>query len=106
MIKRKIPKKTIFYIIILVVLGIATYFMTEYGKSQKVTKILNDLAYKNINNVKVYGITKVEDKVTRIQGFKYFVKFNDNSTHKQCKGFVYKDFKRKLNKDIICKEKN
>ena len=103
---RQIPKKTILYIVILVILGIAIYFMTQYGKSQKVSKILNDLDYKNISDVKVYGVTKVEDKVTRIQGFKYFVKFTDNTNNKLCKGFVYKDFKRKINKDITCKDNN
>ncbi len=103
---RPIPKSTMIYMVILVILGILTYFLTQNGKSQKVTRILNQLGYTKVANVKVYGITKVEDEVTRVQGFKYFVKFEDLLAHKACKGFVYKDFKQKVDKDIICKDNN
>ena len=101
---RAIPKKSFVIMIILILLGIATYFITQNGKAQKVTKILKEVGYTNVSNVKVYGVTKVENKDTKIQGFKYFVIFNDLETNQQCKGFVLKDFKRKTAKDLICGE--
>ena len=99
---RKLPKKSLIIITILILLGIATFFLTENGKSQKVSKILNTLGYNNIKDVKVYGVTKVENKDTRVQGFKYFVVFKDLSANQECKGFILKDFKRNSEKDIIC----
>jgi hypothetical protein len=102
---RKIPKQNLIIILIVIVLGIFSYFIAKNGKTSKVTKILYSLNYKNINNIKVYGVTKVEDENTRIQGYKYFVIFTDKTTKKECRGFVMKDFKQNVKKDISCKDK-
>jgi hypothetical protein len=101
---RQIPKKSLYIIAILILLGIATFFLTQDGKSKKVTKILHKVGYKNVKDVKVYGVTKVEDKDTRIQGFKYFVIFKDIDNNQECRGFVSQDFKRNTKKDISCKD--
>ena len=102
--KREIPKKSFIIIVILVLLGVATFFITENGKSQKVAKILHSIGYKNIDDVTVYGVTKVENRDTKIQGFKYFVIFQDLDKNQECRGFVMKDFKRKVKEDISCKD--
>jgi len=102
---RAIPKKSFVIIAILILLGVATYYITRNGKTQKVTKILHDVGYTQVSNVKVYGVTKVENKDTKIQGFKYFVIFTDDLTKQECRGFVLKDFKRKTAKDLNCGEK-
>jgi hypothetical protein len=101
---RTIPKKSLIIIAILVLLGIATFYMTQNGKAQKVSKILHTVGYTNISDVKVYGVTKVENKDTKIQGFKYFVIFQDLSNKQECRGFILKDFKRNVIKDISCKD--
>ncbi|HIP12183.1 MAG TPA: hypothetical protein EYG73_05625 [Arcobacter sp.] len=102
---RAIPKKSFVIMAILILLGAATFFMTENGKAQKVTRILTQLGYTNVSNVKVYGTTKVENKDTKIQGFKYFVIFTNLNTKQECRGFVLKDFKRKTAEDISCGDK-
>jgi len=102
---RSIPKKSFIIIAILVLLGVATFFITQNGKAQKVTKILIEMGYTNISDVKVYGVTKVENKDTKIQGFKYFVIFKNLETTQECRGFVLKDFKRKTAEDLICGDK-
>ena len=88
--------------IILILAGFATFFLTEDGKSKKVTKILHKVGYTHVQDVKVYGITKVENKDTRVQGFKYFVIFKNNDTNQKCRGFVLQDFKRHTADDITC----
>ena len=99
---RAIPKKSLIIMAILVLAGIATFFLTEKGKSQKVTRILYKVGYTDVKDVKVYGITKVENKDTRVQGFKYFVIFTDNKTNQKCRGFVLQDFKKNTADDITC----
>jgi len=100
---RPIPLKSYIIMGILVILGIAVYFITQNGKLIKATRILKTLGYNNISNVKVYGKAKVEDKITRIQGFKYFVTFTDNK-NRECRGFILKTFNNKTAQDIDCKD--
>ena len=100
---RKLPRKTIIILITISILAAFVYYLTQEEKKSKVTAILSQVGYKNVSNVKVYGATKVEDKDTKIQGFRYFVIFNNVETNQECRGFVVKDFKRKYKKDITCK---
>ena len=101
---RKLPKKTIVYIVVLILLGIVWYFLVAYGKSAKVTKILYDLGYKNISHVKVYGVHEFLREDINVKGYKYTVNFINNDTNQQCKGFVLKDFKQNITEDLICKK--
>jgi len=100
---RKISKKTWIWISIIIILGAISFFIVENGKSGKAEKVLNELGYTEISNVKVYSITQVENIDTKIQGYKYFVKFRDNKEDKECKGFILKDFKHNVDKDLDCK---
>lgn len=99
---RKISTKTYIFMAVIAILGIIIFYMAEQGKSAKAEKILVELGYKNTNNVKVYSVTQFENIDTKIQGYKYFVSFTDASTNKHCKGFIAKDFKQNVNKDIVC----
>jgi hypothetical protein len=99
---RKINKNMSIVIGIIILLGIAVFFMVENGKSSKAKKILIELGYKNIGNVEVYSVTQVENVDTKIQGYKYFVKFKDLEQNKECKGFILKDFKHNIDKDVVC----
>ena len=98
---RKLPVKTKVILMSLGIIAIIIIFLIENSKSMNANAILKTLGYKNISNLKVYSKTQVEDKDTKIQGFKYFVKFINDENH-QCRGFIVKDFKRITKKDIIC----
>ena len=47
---RKIPKKTIIYMIIIILLGVVWLYLVSYGKTSKVTKILHSLGYNRIES--------------------------------------------------------
>lgn len=99
---RKISTKTYAFMIAIVLLGIAIFYLAENGKSTKATKILVDLGYKNAQNVEVFSVTQFENIDTKVQGYKYFVKFTDALANKECEGFIIKDFKHNIDKDITC----
>ncbi len=99
---RKIGKKTWIWMGIIILLGIIVFFIVENGKSVKAEKVLHELGYQQVSDVKVYSITQVENIDTKVQGYKYFVKFKDVKENKECKGFILKDFKHNVDKDLIC----
>jgi hypothetical protein len=100
---RKLPKKTKIIFFILIIISILVYFSQKNGKEIKAFKILNKIGYSNIVNLKVYSKTQVEDKITRIQGYKYFVIFKNQDNNKTCRGFIYRNFKNKTAQDLSCK---
>jgi len=103
---RQIPKKTIIWFAVMIVLAIAIYLITETTRVHKAQYILDDQGYKNISNLKVYSKQKFQDPATMIEGYQYFVKFRNNDTNQDCKGFVIRNFKNIMDKDIVCgKEK-
>lgn len=99
---RKLPKKTIVYVVILGLLGILWFFLVSYGKTSKVTKILDTLGYKNVTDVRVYAKHQFLREDINVKGFKYTISFRNKDTNENCKGFVLKDFKRNVEKDITC----
>ena len=101
---RKLPKKTIVYLILIGILGIISYFIVSSGQSVKVTKILNDLGYKNIKNVQVYANHEFLREDINVKGYKYTISFVNEDTQELCKGFVLKDYKRNIEKDLICQK--
>lgn len=103
---RKLPKKTIVIIVILGVLGVLWFFAVAFGQSAKATKILHTLGYKNVSDVRVYAIHKVLREDINVNGFKYTVSFINLDTNKECKGFLLKDFKQNVEKDLLCKKRN
>jgi len=102
---RKLPKKTIIYLIILGVLGVLTIFIASSGQAIKVERILHQAKYKNVSDIKVYANHQFLRDDTNIKGIKYTVSFYNNETNENCKGFVLKDFKRNVTTDLICKKR-
>jgi hypothetical protein len=99
---RKLPKKTVFLMIILAGLGIIWYFLVSTGQSSKVTKILHKLGYDKVIDVKVYANHQFIREDINVKGYKYTISFTDLNKNEVCKGFVLKDFKRNVDKDLIC----
>jgi len=103
---RKIPKKTIFIMVILISLGITWYFLVANGQSTKVTKILNKLGYDKVRDVKVYANHQFMRDDINVKGYKYTISFTNIKSLETCKGFVLQDFKRNVDKDLICTKIN
>jgi len=101
---RRLPKKTIIYMVILGVLGVVWFFLVAYGQSSKVTNILHTLGYKNVSKVKVYAYHEFLREDINIKGYKYTISFIDQDKNEECKGFVLKDFKRNVDQDLNCKK--
>jgi hypothetical protein len=101
---RRIPKKTFLLFGVIFILAGIIFGIRENTKTNKAVKILNSLGYKDISNVKVYTKKEFEDTNSRIQGYQYFVTFTNNTTSEDCRGFVLRDFKHKMDKDISCKK--
>ena len=99
---RKINRKTAIYMGIIIVLGIVFFLLVEDGKSAKAEKILTELGYQKVSDVEVFSVTQFENIDTKIQGYKYFVTFTDETTQQKCKGFIAKDFKHNVMKDLTC----
>jgi len=99
---RKMPKKTIFITIILILLGILWYFLVANGQSIKVTKILSKLGYDEVRNVKVYANHQFIRDDINVKGYKYTISFINIKNLEQCKGFVLQDFKKNVDKDLVC----
>lgn len=99
---RKMPKKTVFLMIILIGLGILWYFLVANGQATKVTKILHKLGYDKVMDVKVYANHQFIRDDINVKGYKYTISFTDISKNETCKGFVLQDFKRNVEKDLIC----
>ncbi len=101
---RRMPKKTIIYLIIMILLSFVAFYIATTGKSTKATRILGELGYKNVTNVKVYATHQFLREDTNIKGFKDTISFTNLDTNEECKGFILKDFKRNVEEDLICKK--
>lgn len=103
---RKLPKKTVFIMIILVILGLIWFVLVSFGQATKVTKILHKLGYEDVSKVRVYAHHQFLREDINVKGYKYTVSFTNNKTKEECKGFVLKDFKQNVEKDLLCQKIN
>ncbi len=103
---RKLPKKTFILIGILILLGIASLFLVASGKATKATKILDTLGYKNVKDVKVYASHEFLREDINVKGYKHTVSFVNLDTNEECKGFILRDFKNNVEKDLSCQKIN
>jgi len=99
---RRLPKKTVFIMIVLSILGIIWYFLVANGQATTVTKILHKLGYDKVIDVKVYANHQFIRDDINVKGYKYTISFTNLKTNETCKGFVLKDFKKNVEKDLIC----
>lgn len=100
---RKLPLKTKIIFVFISILALAFFLIQENTKKNKAHKILINLGYHNISNLKVFKKTEVEDTISKIKGNKYFITFTNNQTKQECRGFILKDFKHNIDQDISCK---
>ncbi len=100
---RKIPTKSFIYIAVIMLLGILVMLLVESGKATKATKVLNQLGYTNVKDVKVFKKSTFLKEETNIKGYQYSLKFIDLATNKQCQGFIVRDFKGVVGQDLDCK---
>ncbi len=88
---------------ILIAAGLLSMFIVKEGKAQKATKILKELGYMQVKDVTVFSKTEFLNEDTNTKGYQYALKFIDLSNNKTCQGFILKDFKGNINKDLNCK---
>ncbi len=103
---KRLPRKTVITIVILVIVGILSMFIVKDGKSKKATKILYELGFIKIKDVVVFSKTEFLNEDSNIKGYQYALKFVDLDKNLQCNGFILKDFKGKIAKDLDCKGRN
>jgi hypothetical protein len=100
---RRLPKKTIFSIIIIIILAIAIFFVLKNLKEQKLTEILSSIGNTNIKNLEVINKLNVEDTETRYTSTVYKVIFYDNDLKQTCIGFIHRNRDGSYTKDFDCK---
>ena len=100
--QRKLPKYSIFLMILTVISAIGGFYLIQYGKDMKAKRVLEKLGYKNIIYVKTYKRENVEDYKTKTRGFKFAVKFRYDN--KECRGFLFRDYKWNVKQDVECKD--
>jgi hypothetical protein len=100
---RRLPKKTIISITIIIVLGIAIFFLLKDLKEQKLTEILANIGNTNIKSLEVINKLNVEDKETRYTSTVYKVVFYDNDLKQTCIGFIHRNRNGNYTKDFDCK---
>ncbi len=99
---RKLPTKTKLILVLLFLFGVAIYILVENGKETKARDILKTLGHTDIKDIKVAIVKEYLNEKTNIKGYRYTVRFVDNSKNKECHGFVWKDFKQNVLEDLIC----
>lgn len=101
---RKIPKKSLYIIITIIVLGALATFGISLTQQMKMKETLKTLGYTNVTNITIYNKTPVQDDETGQRSELTKLKFKDLNTNKECFGFVLKDKKtRRYSKDLDCK---
>lgn len=100
---RKLPKKTVITIIIMTIILFAGYAFIVFTKNMKMEEVLEKLGHEKISNIEVINKMVVEDIETKIKSTVYKVRFVDESTKKECIGFVHRSNRGKYSKDIDCK---
>ncbi|MCP4969726.1 MAG: hypothetical protein GY932_03900 [Arcobacter sp.] len=100
---RKIPKKSIFLIVLIILISVVGFLFITVTKNMKIKDILVTLGYKNIEDVKVINKLNVENQESKLKSTVYKVVFIDKNLNKKCVGFVHKNKYGKYKKDIDCK---
>lgn len=103
---RKLPKKTIIIIGSLIALGIISFILASAGKATKAKNILAQLGMEDVSKIRVYASQEILNEEINVKGMKYTVSFYNNTTSENCKGFIVKDYKNNVFKDLLCKKTN
>lgn len=101
---RRLPKKTIYIIIAIILLGVGALIVVNVSQHMKMQEILQTLGYPNTSSITIYNKTPMQDDATMERSELTKLKFSDLNTNKECFGFVLKNKKTgKYTKDIDCK---
>ncbi|MDZ7819215.1 MAG: hypothetical protein U5K55_11685 [Aliarcobacter sp.] len=100
---RKLPKRTIFIIILMGIIGIGIFFLLKDLKEQKLTEILATIGHSDIKSLEVINKLSVEDTETRYKSTVYKVIFYDNNLKQTCIGFIHRNRDGSYTKDFDCK---
>ncbi len=100
---RKIPKKTVFLIIVMAIIAVVGFVFVTATKNMKMEEVLMTSGHQNIKSITVANVLSVEDKETKIKSTVYKVNFTDLDLNKKCIGFVHRSNNGKYTKDIDCK---
>lgn len=100
---RRLPKKTIAWIIGVIIVGIVYFIISTNLRADKITQELAKVGFDNVTDVIIYGKHKMQDQKSKVQGYQYSVSFKDLNTNKNCKGFLLLNFDKSIHKDIECK---
>lgn len=100
---RKLPKKTIFIISILIIMGFIVFFLLKNLKELKLEEVLANIGHPNIEKLEVINKLSVEDTQTRYKSSVFKVTFYDNDLKQTCIGFVHQNKDGSYTKDFDCK---
>ncbi len=101
---RRLPKKTIYMIVGLIILGVIASFAMSLSQQAKMNGILKTLGFPNVTGITIYNKSPVQDDATKMRGELTKLKFKDLNTGKECFGFVLKNKKTgEYTKDLDCK---
>lgn len=100
---RKLPKKTIIWIVVMIAIAICIFFVLKTLKEQKMTEVIAPLGYPDVKNMQVINKLSVEDRKTRYKSTVYKVRFFDNKQNKTCIGFIHFSKNNKHSTDFDCK---
>lgn len=102
---RKLPKKTILFIVILVFLSVLVIYSQSLMTQNEVKEHLNKIGITNVKNITVYNKSKMNDEKTKGNGKLYKIKFYDIDKNKECIGLIFIDRFKKIKQDIDCEKK-
>ncbi|WP_368029459.1 hypothetical protein [Arcobacter sp. s6] len=100
---RKLPKKTVFIISILILMGFVVFFLLKNLKELKLEEVLAKIGHSNIEKLEVINKLSVEDTQTRYKSSVFKVTFYDNDLKQTCIGFVHQNRDGSYTKDFDCK---
>ncbi len=101
---RKLPKKSIFIIVSIVIAGAIALTVVNVSQHMKMQEILETLGYPNTSGITIYNKTPMQDDATMQRLELTKLNFTDLNTNKECFGFVLKNKKTgTYTKDIDCK---
>jgi hypothetical protein len=100
---RRLPKKTVFIISILMIMGLAIFLLLKDLKELKLEEILATIGHPNIKKLEVINKLSVEDTETRYKSSVFKVTFYDSDLKQTCIGFVHQNRDGSYTKDFDCK---
>lgn len=100
---RKLPRKTIIWITIIIIIGVGYFLLNMVAKQ---TQVENALANMNVpyEKLKVFTSSSIKHNETGIKGYQFTVRYINSQTKELCKGFVVALDNGEFVQDVICKK--